>query len=141
MKGQSVRRFAHRNKFGNVKTTIDNIVFDSKLEASRYLQLKLLDRAGEIRALEIHKRIPLMCGDKPILFTSKRYPKGRQAVYEADFDYIDVASGKRVTEDTKGQRTDYYKLKKAIMEAMGYTITEIPAKKPRKAERRKAVEA
>ena len=36
------------NKFGAKRTTIDGITFDSKLEADRYIQLKLLEKAGKI---------------------------------------------------------------------------------------------
>jgi hypothetical protein len=35
-------------KFGNVKVTVDGIVFDSKLEAKRYGQLQLLRKAGKV---------------------------------------------------------------------------------------------
>lgn len=37
-----------RSKFGNEKVTVDDILFDSKLEAKRYGQLKLLWRAGTV---------------------------------------------------------------------------------------------
>lgn len=38
------------NKYHNVKTTVDGIEFDSKLEASRYKELKMLLKAGEIKS-------------------------------------------------------------------------------------------
>ena len=34
-----------RSKYNNIKTTIDDIKFDSKKEAKRYGELKLLERA------------------------------------------------------------------------------------------------
>ena len=39
------------SKYGNRKTEVDGIVFDSKKEAERYRDLKLLERAGDIREL------------------------------------------------------------------------------------------
>ena len=35
-------------KYHNTKTVADGIKFDSKLEAERYAQLKILERAGVI---------------------------------------------------------------------------------------------
>lgn len=40
-------------KYHNTKTVADGIKFDSKLEAERYAQLKILERAGVIRELEL----------------------------------------------------------------------------------------
>jgi len=34
------------NKYGAKKTVVDNITFDSKKEAARYQELKLLEKAG-----------------------------------------------------------------------------------------------
>jgi hypothetical protein len=43
--------------------------------------------------------------------------------YRADFVYVE--SGKRIVEDTKGMRTDVYKLKKKMMLAiLGIDIKE-----------------
>lgn len=39
------------NKYKNQKVVVDDIKFDSKKEASRYLELKLLEKAGQIRGL------------------------------------------------------------------------------------------
>lgn len=36
------------SKFGNTKVTVDHVVFDSKLEAKRYRELKYLRRAGDV---------------------------------------------------------------------------------------------
>ena len=35
-----------RRKYGNTKITVDGIQFDSKREAARYQELKLLERYG-----------------------------------------------------------------------------------------------
>ena len=39
----------------------------------------------------------------------------RECSYIADFVYTDVESGKEVVEDTKGVRTDAYKIKRKLM--------------------------
>lgn len=113
------------NKYRNIKTEVDGTKFSSRLEARRYSELKLLERAGAITDLKLQVRYDLMAGDKPILITSGRYTKGRKAQYVADFVYRDIESGATIIEDTKGKRTAEYKLKKAIMERMGYLIVEI----------------
>lgn len=40
-----------KSKYGAVKTEVDGIKFDSKREASRYQELRLLEQAGEITNL------------------------------------------------------------------------------------------
>jgi len=35
-------------KYGNKKTVVDGITFDSMREANRYRELKLLERAGKV---------------------------------------------------------------------------------------------
>ena len=88
-------------KYGNKKTIVDNIPFDSKAEAARYQELKLLEKAGEIRNLQLQPRFELVpklpCGE-------------RAAYYTADFSYRDMTKGnKLVVEDVKGykQETSY----------------------------------
>lgn len=93
------------SKFGNVKTVVDGIKFDSKKEADRYLELRMLERAGEISDLEMQKRfelIPKQDGEKA-------------CYYYADFDYYDNRTLQRVTEDTKGVRTPEYVIKRKLM--------------------------
>lgn len=118
-------RFPKRNKYGATKTTIDGVTFASKKEANRYCELRLLQRAGEISNLELQPAFKLAIDGRPVLIRSRGYPNGRQAKYVADFAYWD--GEKRVVEDAKGFRTDAYKLKKAIVEAMhpGLRIVEI----------------
>lgn len=111
------------NKFHAVKTEVDGIMFDSKKEAARYLELKLLQKAGKIRSLEIHKRWPLEVNGIKI------------GAYESDFNYaVDhprmhdddgTPVSMLVVEDCKGVRTPLYRLKKKIVEALyGIKITE-----------------
>ena len=57
-------------KYHNTKTVADGIKFDSKLEAERYVQLKILERAGVIRDSERTARHGVKPCIKPILGTS-----------------------------------------------------------------------
>ena len=47
---------AKQNKYHNKKVIVDNIKFDSKKEANRYNQLKLLEKANLISELELQKK-------------------------------------------------------------------------------------
>lgn len=99
------------SKYKNRKTTVDGIVFDSKKEAARYQDLRLLERAGEIQDLRC--QVPFE------LVPAQRDAKGklveRPVKYLADFVYQDCATGERVVEDVKGYRTDVYKIKRRLM--------------------------
>ncbi len=100
------------NKFGAVKTTVDGITFDSKREAVRYGELKLLARGGVIRNLELQPSFTFHHNGKKI-FT-----------YRADFAYFE--GERRTLEDVKGVRTPVYKLKKKLVEAhWNVTIVEV----------------
>jgi len=90
------------NKYGAVKTTVDNIRFDSKRESERYSELKLLFKAGHIHNLEIQPRFDFKIDDKH-MFT-----------YRGDFAYFE--DDRKIVEDVKGVRTALYKLKKKIIE-------------------------
>jgi hypothetical protein len=120
-----------RGRYGNVrKIEADGHVFDSQREYKRYCDLKLMLKAGAIRDLEVHPKFPIEIGGVPIMVSSNQHEKwDRQLVYEADFQYVDVErGGKVVTEDVKmqsGHRENIYKLKRALMRAMGHDITEV----------------
>lgn len=89
-------------KYRAIKTMVDNIIFDSKREAARYCELKLLFRAGKIRNLELQPKLDfILDGEK--IFT-----------YKPDFIYFE--DGKRVVEDCKGFKTPVYRLKKKLIE-------------------------
>ena len=109
-----------KSKYRNVKVTVDGIKFDSKIEAKRYGELKLLERAGKIEDLTLQTKFKLIGQYAPLLTE-----KGRHMAYIADFTYWDVETEKRVIEDVKGMKTPIYLIKKAIMQAMGYEILEI----------------
>lgn len=108
-------------KYYNKKTIIDGIVFASKLEAKRYTELKLLEKQGLIKDLELQPSYDLIPTFKK---DNKTY---RKSTYKADFSYYDKELNKIVVEDTKGFKTPVYMLKKKLFEYTypNLTITEI----------------
>ena len=92
------------SKYNAKKTVVDGITFDSKREAARYQELKLMERAGQIYGLALQQRFELI----------PKHGKNRAVYYRADFVY--VKDGKMVVEDCKGYRTAVYKLKKKMFE-------------------------
>ena len=95
-----------KNKYFANKTEVDGIWFDSKKEAERYRQLKVLERCGQIRNLTLQPRFPLIVNESRI------------CEYRADFSYYSMRTCEPVVEDTKGKPTREYKLKKALFEAL-----------------------
>lgn len=98
------------NKYGNKKIFIDGQEYDSKLEYQRYCQLKLLEKANEIKDLRRQVCFEIQPSYR------KRNKTIRAINYIADFVYIDIRTGQTVVEDTKGYRNEVYKLKKKIFE-------------------------
>ena len=114
-----------KGRFGNVKREkIDGYNFASKREAARYMELKLLVHAGAISNLAVQPPIPITIGGVKVLSISDRYPNGRHVRYVADFKYTE--KGVEVWEDVKmsKHRTEIYKLKRALVLAMGIAIRE-----------------
>lgn len=100
------------SKYRNEKTVVNGITFDSKKEADRYRDLKLLVAAGQIGGLQLQPVFPIVVNGVKI------------CEYRADFSYQD-AGGATVVEDCKGMRTPVYKLKKKLVEAQyGIRILE-----------------
>ncbi len=121
---------AKPGRYGNVKKpTVDGIKFDSKREMQRYLELKLLERAGRIKNLVLQPRFAIEIGGVQVRILSKKYNKtGRQVVYIADFKYHDLDIDREIIEDVKmqsGHRPRDYILKRAMVHAMGIHITEV----------------
>ncbi len=108
-----------RNKYGNAKTVVDGITFDSKAEAKRYGELKLLERGKQIGDLRLQPKFTL-------------FGKGGTKIcdYIADFQYVDLCQieGVTVVEDVKGVRTPVYRLKaKLFRDNYGFEISEVTA--------------
>lgn len=96
------------SKYGNKKVLIDGIKFDSMAEGRRYKELKLMQRAGIIKELELQPKFLLQESFKK---NGKTYKK---IEYIADFKYTE--KGKTVIEDVKGKETEVFKLKHKLFE-------------------------
>jgi len=92
------------SKYKAVKTVVDGITFASKREAKRYSELKLLERAGQIRNLELQPKFPLVVNGQKI------------CGYIGDFSFFE--GEKRVIEDSKGVRTRAYRIKRKLLLAL-----------------------
>lgn len=104
---------AKKSKYNATKTEVDGIIFDSKKEANRYKELKLLLKCGRIGLLQRQVEYELNEGGSHSL------------KYIADFEYIDALTGQKITEDCKGFRTDIYKKKCRLMKKVhNITIKE-----------------
>lgn len=104
------------SKYKSVKEVVDGITFDSRKEASRYRQLRLLEKAKAIQDLQIQVKFPLI----------KKSKYGREIVYKADFVYYE--DGHMIVEDTKSaitKKNPVYRLKKRLMaEIYGIVLRE-----------------
>ena len=114
-------------KYHNKKTVIDGIKFDSKLEAERYSQLKILERAGVIRDLELQPEYELIPSFR------KNGKTWRRTVYKADFRYILAEDDSYIIEDVKGSTTvitGVFRLKQKLFEYKypEYTISIVTSK-------------
>ena len=125
------------SKYKAVKTTIDGITFDSKKEAKRYTELKLLEKTGMITHLELQPTYDITINGAKI------------CKYKADFRYFTVRAENnepsynskgewqtptmtgqkegQIVEDVKGFKTPIYRLKKKLVEACypGTQIVEV----------------
>lgn len=132
----------NNNKLHAQKVTVDGHLFDSKKEAKRYTELLYLQRAGEIRDLELQKPFELL----PAQYeeSTEVYTKGKNAglpkrgklieralFYIADFAYYDK-DGNYVVEDVKGYRDPstatygkYVIKRKLMLHRYGISIKEI----------------
>ena len=123
-------------KYHNTKVVIDGIQFDSKREAQRYQQLKLMERAGVICDLKRQVKYELIpaqyidgkCVERAITYTSDfeyyilQPLKQRTVMAEPDAKTI----GQRVVEDVKGMRTPEYVIRRKLMlYKYGIRISEV----------------
>lgn len=97
------------SKYNNKKTIIDNIKFDSKAEANRYIELKMLEKARKISDLELQPKFILQ--EK---YINNKGEKIRAITYKADFCYLE--GNKIVVEDVKGVETKEFKIKRKLFE-------------------------
>lgn len=92
-------------KYNAYKTTIDGITYDSKFEAARHQELKLLERAKMVSDLRRQVKFELIPKQKG----------ERACCYIADFVYTE--DGRKIVEDTKSpaMRTKDYVIKRKLM--------------------------
>lgn len=93
-----------RNKYRAKKCVIDGIKFDSQKEGRRYTALKLLEKSGAIKDLELQPKYDLIVNGSKVGF------------YKADFRYVE--NDRLVVEDVKGMKTPMYNLKKKMIKAI-----------------------
>lgn len=113
------------SKYHAKKAVVDGITFDSRKEANRFCELKLLERAGKIKNLQRQVKFELTPAFKD--HTGKVFEKS--SGYVADFVYDEILPmglTKTVVEDVKGYRTKEYILKrKMMMFRYGIRIREV----------------
>ncbi len=100
------------------------IRFASKAEAARYIELCILERAGDIRGLRRQPRYPLLVNGMKV------------GTYVGDAEYHEKWNDQwvKIVEDTKGVVTSVYRLKRALMLACyGIEIREVGVKRKRRA--------
>lgn len=115
-----------RTRYGNKKTTVDGITFDSMHEADCWSRLKLIERTGAIRNLQRQVAFPFVLNEVKI------------CTYTADFvfDRLTGDQWAQVVQDAKGNRydkggragtrTDVYVIKKKMMAAFyGIAVEEV----------------
>jgi len=103
-----------RNKYGNRKTVVDGITFDSAKEARRWFELSVARNSGIISYLARQTAFALVVNGVHI------------CDYKSDFDYH--KDGKRIVEDVKSKatKTPAYRLKKKLLKAIfGLEVIEV----------------
>lgn len=107
-------RVKPKTKYGNEKVIVDGISFDSKREADRYVELKLLRDAREITGLRLQPHLPCDVNGMHV------------CTYIADFAYVKHGDSRETFEDAKGHRTALYILKKKLVKAChGIDVAEV----------------
>ena len=126
-----------RNKYKAVKTTIDGIEFDSKREAKRYTELKILEKAGHITHLELQPEYQITVNGVDICkykadfryFTVRAENNERSYNSKGEWQTPTMTGDKegQIVEDVKGFKTPIYRLKKRLVEASypGTRIVEV----------------
>lgn len=108
-----------RSKYRNTPTVVDGERFDSKAEAKRWGELRMLERAGIIR--DLHRQVSFELRAENGFVVER---------YRCDFTYHEFLDGRWVfvVEDVKGAKTEAYKRKKRWMKHVhGIEIREVRA--------------
>jgi hypothetical protein len=99
-------RKVRANKYSAVKTVLDGIRFDSRREADRYAQLRVLALAGHVTNLQC--QVP---------YDLHALGGVKVSRYVADFVYRDERTQRLVVEDVKGMKTRMFSLKAKWLKA------------------------
>ena len=91
--GMYFNPYQKRNKYGNTKTYINGVKYDSKKEANRALELAMLEKSGTIKNLKRQVRFEIV----------PKTETERAVHYLADFVYEE--NGKLICEDVKSDAT------------------------------------
>ena len=105
------RKKVSSGRHKNVHTIVDKIEFMSRVEARRYLELKMMQKAGKISCLVLQPRFLLQPSFKYQGTTIRR------TAYIGDFMYNDK-KGRVIVEDVKSTYTQMdpvYRLKRKLM--------------------------
>jgi len=106
------RKKISTNKYRNKKVKCNGIVFDSKKEANRYIELKIIEKAGRIEDLTLQPSFELQ---PKFRYNDKAE---RSIKYIADFKYFCNKKKCYIVEDVKsdnGFRTEVYRLKRKML--------------------------
>lgn len=98
-----------QSKYHAQKTEVDGKVFDSKHESRDYLKLKAMEDSGIIHNLQTQVSFELQPK-----YVTKDGRKIRPISYVADFVY--ERDGVTYAQDSKGMKTDVYKIKRKMFE-------------------------
>lgn len=98
------------SKYGNRKTVVNGIAFDSKMEAEYYQYLKMWEGIT-IFDLQLQPKFLVLSG-----YTDSEGKKQRPIYYQADF-LVQYESGVVEVIDVKGVETEAFKLKKKMFES------------------------
>lgn len=112
-----------RRKFMNRPTEYDGQKFDSRKEAERYFELRLMERAGAISGLRRQVVFELI----PAQYVGGKFAE-RAVKYVADFVYHDEITGENVVEDVKSKATrtpEYIIKRKLLLFRHGLQIKEV----------------
>lgn len=101
-------------KYGNKKTVVDGITFDSIKESRVFQDLKILEKQGIIQNLELQKKFAIVPKIKGVKGSRVRY-------YIADFVFQEIKNGEitRVIVDVKSpitRKNPVYTLKKQLVQ-------------------------
>lgn len=95
------------HKYNASPTTRAGRKFDSKLEANRWQDLELLERAGQISDLEFKPVYELQPA-----FRDRDGKKWKAITYVADASYVEAEQ--EIVEDVKGVETAVFKIKRKM---------------------------